>query len=133
MAQYTYKKQEPASETDPKGTIYGLFGIDAGYKYKMTSVNKVELIDGPAKNLKLTPIQYIITITKPINIEQKIYLNPDYSEITNVAQSISYGGEQPSISGGGEQSMSHGGTNRFSYRNRPASNGYHSRRIMNGL
>jgi len=74
--QYTYRQNVGAINDQPKGTIYGLFGIDPGYTYKMTSVNLVER-DGSA-GLKLTPKQYIITIKINGADFQTIYLGPDY-------------------------------------------------------
>ena len=80
--QYTYNKN-----TDTGGTIYGLFGIDQGYKYKMTSVSRV-VRNASDQSMKLEPIQYIISITRPpptgasteVIEPQRIYLNPDYSK-----------------------------------------------------
>lgn len=82
--QYTYNK----NTTENGGTIYGLFGIDQGYKYKMTSVSRV-VRNASDQRMQLEPIQYIISITRPpptgatsteVIEPQRIYLNPDYSK-----------------------------------------------------
>lgn len=90
---YTYTK----GEDENGGTIYGLFGNDKGYTYKMTSVSRVKR---EGQTLSLEPIQYIISITAPATPDnarpgmvfdngqssgdggmvQKIFLNTNYTK-----------------------------------------------------